>query len=88
MVASGAVAALALLGQFFDYDLSQFIAPTSLPGVLDWLSGGPGAPPGSFQRYVTFMISAGIAGVCFALLRGLWAWAVTRRASVDGDETA
>jgi len=83
MTAAGIVAGLAALGQFFDFDFTNFFVPTSLPSVLDWLAGGPGAPPGTFQRWVTFMVSGIIAAVCFAILKGAWTWAAKGRFSFD-----
>jgi len=73
-LAAGAVAALALLTEFFTVDMTDLL-PRDLPGALDWLAGGPGAGPGSFQRYLTLIVSAVIAGATGAAIVATWRWA-------------
>ena len=71
LAAGGLVALTAIVGEWFDFRLFD------LSGIsfLDWLYGGPGAGPNSFENYVTFMIAGGSAAACFGTLGGLWRWA-------------
>ena len=44
-------------------------------GIFDALVGGPGAPGGTVNRYVTFMIFAAITALCYSGIKAAWAWA-------------
>lgn len=70
-LAATVVAATAILGEWFNFQLLDFSDIT----VLDWLAGGPGAGANSFENYVTFMISGVIAMGGFAAMAALWSWA-------------
>ena len=65
------MAAAAILGEWFGFQLVDFNNII----LFDWLAAGPGAGAGSFENYVTFMISGIIAGGGFALIRVTWEWA-------------
>ena len=67
MLISGGVAALALLSQFLQAQIT--ILPTG--NLLDLAIGGLGAPAGSFTNYVTFMVAAPIAAGCLGGMK--WA---------------
>ena len=45
--------------------------------IGDSLVAGPGAPGGSVNRYVLFMITAALAAVCFGAVGAVWRWART-----------
>ena len=45
--------------------------------LMDSLVGGPGAPGGSVNRYVVFMITGIVAAACYAAIKATWAWART-----------
>lgn len=50
--------------------------------IGDSLVAGPGAPGGSVNRYVLFMVTGIAAAACFAALRSVWRWA--REDASDG----
>lgn len=43
--------------------------------IGDSLVAGPGAPGGSVNRYVLFMITGILAAACFAAMKAVWRWA-------------
>jgi len=43
--------------------------------LMDSLVGGPGAPGGSVNRYVVFMITGIVAAACYTGIRVAWSWA-------------
>jgi len=43
--------------------------------LMDSLVGGPGAPGGSMNRYLVFMLTGIVAVACLASVRAVWAWA-------------
>lgn len=71
MLLGAAVAATAILGEWFSFRLFDF----SGIGPLDWLFGGPGASPNSFENYVTFMLASVPTFAAFAILNAMWEWA-------------
>lgn len=75
MVAGGAVAVTALLGEWFDFQLLDF----SNIGVLDWLAAGPGASANSFENYVTFVAGGVPVGVGGGVIWLIWQWARANR---------
>lgn len=91
MVWAGAIAALSLIQQvlagFLDLtevSWSRFLNPLvwvgaesigGTGGIFDALVGGPGAPGGTVNRYVTFMIFAAITALCYFGIKSAWSWA-------------
>jgi len=91
MMWAGLIAFLSILQQFVAgiFDLSQaswssFLNPWvwfgaesigGTGGIMDALVGGPGAPGGTVSRYLTFMIFAFIAAICYATITATWNWA-------------
>lgn len=51
--------------------------------LWDSLLGGPGAPGGTVNRYVTFMLSAMLAAGCYASVTSVWSWAAPRGRASD-----
>lgn len=45
--------------------------------ILDSLVGGPGAPGGTVNRYIVFIITGIIAMICYTAVRAMWAWATS-----------
>jgi hypothetical protein len=43
--------------------------------LMDSLVGGPGAPGGSVNRYVVFMLTGFVAAGCYTGIRAAWKWA-------------
>ena len=43
--------------------------------LMDSLVGGPGAPGGSVNRYVVFMITGIVAAACYTGIKATWTWA-------------
>lgn len=43
--------------------------------AVDSLVGGPGAPGGTVNRYVVFMITGVLAAACYTGVRAVWSWA-------------
>lgn len=90
MVWSGLVAALTILQQVLAgfFDLSQaswtsFLNPWvwfgveslgGTGGIFDALVGGPGAPGGTVNRYITFMLFAAICALSYAGIKAAWSW--------------
>lgn len=88
---AGLVAGLTLLGQVLagfgviaNAQLTEFLNPAVWLGwqnvagtgsIVDSLVGGPGAPGGTVNRYLVFMLTAIIAAACFTGLRAVWRWA-------------
>lgn len=58
-----------------------FQSPGGTGGIFDALVGGPGAPGGTVNRYIVFMITGVIAYGSFMLLGYLWRWAREGEAS-------
>lgn len=91
MVWAGLIAAITLIQQvlagFFDLSQaswSQFLNPLvwfgaeslgGTGGLLDALVGGAGAPGGTVNRYVTFMVFAALAALCYSGIKAAWSWA-------------
>jgi hypothetical protein len=46
---------------------------------LDSILGGPGAPGGTVNRWLVFMLSAALASACYAAFTTVWAWARASR---------
>jgi len=44
-------------------------------GILDALIGGPGAPGGTVNRYVTFMLFGLLTAASYAAITATWNWA-------------
>ena len=98
MVWAGLIAALSIAQQFLAglFDLSQaswssFLNPLfwfgvesigGTGGLLDALIGGPGAPGGTVSRYITFMLFAALAAICYAAISAMWTWARTPSESI------
>lgn len=90
MVWAGLIAGLTLIQQVLSgfFDLSQaswtqalnpwvWIGAESIGGtggIFDALVGGPGAPGGTVNRYITFMIFAAITAACYYGLTAIWSW--------------
>ena len=93
---AGLVAAATLLGQVLagfgvitNADLAQVFNPAVWFGLnniagtgslLDSLVGGPGAPGGTVNRYIVFMLMGFIAAICYAVLKAVWTWATEKAA--------
>jgi hypothetical protein len=88
---AGLVAAATIIGQVLagfgvlaNADWMQVLNPAVWLGiqnvagngsVLDSLVGGPGAPGGTVNRYVAFMVTGVLAAACYTALRAVWSWA-------------
>lgn len=90
MVWAGLIAALTLIQQVLAgfFDLSQaswssFLNPMvwfgvesigGTGGIFDALVGGAGAPGGTVNRYVSFLIFAAITALCYSAIKAAWSW--------------
>lgn len=90
MLWSGMIAALTIVQQVLAgfFDLSQaswtsFLNPWvwfgveslgGTGGIFDALIGGPGAPGGTVNRYITFMLFAALCAVCYTGIKAMWSW--------------
>ena len=90
---AGLIAALSLLQQVLagfwtiaNASWTEFLNPAVWFGwqniagtgsIWDSLLGGAGAPGGTVNRYLTFMIFAFIAAGCYAAVKAIWSWAAS-----------
>lgn len=79
---------LAGLGVIANADWTQTFNPVAWFGfnniagtgsLMDSLVGGPGAPGGSVNRYVSFIITGLVAAACYVGIRAAWTWVTTPR---------